>query len=551
MPDVIEQLKDLRLNGFVESERAVRLERNDRYFRSKQYDGRIFDWNGNIRGRSETDADISPGYVVPLSGRRPSSPIQQGKKIVKRFTAMTLGKGRFPEINVHGDVDAEDFVNELARAARLESKFVEARNIGGATGTACLSWAFVDGKPRISVHRSQFCSVLKWADRDECRPSVVLKAFRYKRTVIVQGKPQEIWFYYARVWTEQDETVWDPIPEPLAKDGTWASAVDHVTIAHDIAKTPFYWIQNLSCSEEDDGESDFDGQTDEFDAMSALSSQTSKGTTANVDPTIVVKDDRSSNQGAIRKGSENAIYSKGGAEFLELKGEAVRASVEWLREMKAESAEVANIVFPTPETLAAKAQSAAALRVLYGPMLTQCDTYRMQYGDMGIEPMLRDMLDYARRVMSQPEGKIFTTLEGQRFQERPTIKLRKRVVEQEDKDGKKTQTLVERVPGSSSDVTLNWPPYFPDTWADIKLATESATGAVQGRILSRETAVKNIAPKFGAFNTEDELERIERDIDADEARAQETMEKQLKAEDAFAPQSNANTFGGKSKDGGD
>lgn len=532
--ELSEDVKGLRLDAFVESSRAFELDRYDAYYRCQQYDSRTYDWDGRTRPLSAGDADIAPGWYVPLKHRRPSTRIDMGRKIVRRFTAMTLGKGRFPEVNVHGDDDAEDWAQELVKQSRLESKMVEARNNGGACGTSVLSWAFIDSKVRVTVHQAQRVFVLRWIDRDDRRVGAALETYRYQRLMLRDGKPVKVWFYYARFWDEVSETIWEPIPDEKAKDGTW-SLGPRVTVNHELNLCPVYWVQNLPVSgtDADDGESDFEGQCDNYDEICSLSSQLSKGTKANVDPTLVVKDDRPNNSGSIRKGSENAIYSKGGAEYLELKGEAVRAGIEWLKYMSNEAAEVANIVFPEPEQLLAKATSAAALRILYGPMLTQCDSYRTQYGDFAILPMVRDMLEASRKVLSQAPGPIVRTLDGQRVQQKPTIVLPQKVVEEKNDAGEMTMKLVDRKPGTSTNVSLNWPPYFPDTWVDIGLAVTAATSATKGKILSRETAVKNLAPKFGAYNADEEIKRIEEDEDKADERAQATLEGQLTAEGLY------------------
>lgn len=536
----IEEVRGLRLNAFVESGRSRKLDKYDQYFRAKQYDQKLYSWDGRVRPYNDGDADIEPGYYVPLAHRKPSALVHQSRKIVRRFTAMTLGGDRFCEVNVHGDDDAEDWCQELIRVSRLKSKMVEARNKGGACGTAVISWAFIDGKPRVNVHSAQRCFVIRWTDKDARRPAAVMEAYVYKRTIIDRdsGKPVVKDFYHARLWTEDEETIWDPIPEELAKDGTWPASVPRYTVQHAFGFCPVYWVQNLPDSDNDDGESDYEGQLENFDEMSQVSSQIGKGTKGNVDPTLVVKDSANANTGSIRKGSENAIYSAGGADYLTLPGDAFNAAVEWLREMKAESSEVANIVFPSPTDLAG-AKSAAALRVIYGPMLTQCDTYRTQYGDFAIQPIVRDMLEVSRRVMAQEPGEAITTADGQRIQQRPTIVLDDRVVESKDEEGKVVQSTKRRSPGTSSNVVLNWPPYFPDTWADIKLAVDAASVATGMKaVLSQETAVKNIAPKFGAMNAEEELERIEEDMDKAEERAQSQLDNQLRSEALYGDSGN-------------
>jgi hypothetical protein len=84
-----------------------------------------------------------------------------------------------------------------------------------------------------------------------------------------------------------------------------------------------------------------------------------------------------------------------------------------------------------------------------------------------------------------------------------------------DEDGQ----VVEREPGSSSMITLQWPPYFHATWLDRKdavMAVREAAGKQQ--VMSQRTAVSALSGLFGT-EVDDELEEIERDALAMDHRA--------------------------------
>ena len=75
-------------------------------------------------------------------------------------------------------------------------------------------------------------------------------------------------------------------------------------------------------------------------------------------------------------------------------------------------------------------------------------------------------------------------------------------------------------------ITLNWPPYFPNTWTDTKQAVE-ATQAARGQgasaIISRKTATENVASLFGIADVDQEMEAIDEDRATDVAFMQESM----------------------------
>lgn len=528
LPDnALQAVKRIDMVALCGSSRCAEIDRLDNYAAGRQYDHLRFDWNGNYQNYADA-ADIAPGWYVPLKHRKPAVRLEVPRLIVSRFSAMLLGEDRFPQISVEGDDEAEDYVNALAEESQLKIRLQEARDKGGASGTAVISFAFIDGKPRLQVHRSKHIHVLKWADRYDLRPGTVLKCYRYERSVFEAGKPKKKPFYYVRLWTETAEIVWEPVPEDMAKSGAWVSGVQSYAVQHDYGECPVYWIQNLPDSDREDGVADFAGLLDNFDEMNRLLSATSKGTIANVDPTLVVKEDPSANNGSLKKGSENAIFAKGGAEYLELSGTSINTARELLRALLQYSLDVAGVVLGDADKISGAAKSAAAMRLLYQPMINQCDKLRAQYGQQGIVPLLKGMLKAAKRIGSQEPGPIITTSDGRRVQQKPIVDLEPRVdteyVEETDPEtgeptGEKTRKVrtVERSPGSSERITLKWPPYFKPTQQDASAAVQASVAA-RGVLVSPKTATKAVQNLFGIGDVEQELIDIEAQKQIDAAR---------------------------------
>lgn len=511
------ELDRLRIDQLCSGGRFHALDSLDAYATCRQYERLRYNWDGNMQGYGG-EADIAPGWYVPLKLRKPDTRFNLGTLIIGRLTAMALGEERWPELRFDDDPDAEDYCKALARESQLQSRIQEARNKGGACGTAVVSFAFVKGKPRVKVHEAKHVFVFRWQDRDELTIGACLKVYPYTRTVWDAGKPKEKTFYYARFWDEEKEVVWDPIPLEAAQNGTWASTVPSYTVVHGYGECPVYWTQNLPDSEREDGISDIHGLTDTFDVVNRILSATSKGTIANVDPTLVIKDTPTNNKGAIRKGSDNAIWSPGGADYLELQGTAVKTAKELADALVKVCLDTAGVILGDPTKTSGAASSAAALKMLYMPMVNQCDLLRTQYGRL-ILAVLLGMLRAARLVGSLPPGPTTTTADGVLIQEKPTIILPPRVVKEEAKDEDPTKPVrdqktppapkkQERNPGTSEDLTLHWPPYFPPTVADIGAAVDAASKA-KGTTISQRTAVKFTAPLFGVEDVDKEIAEID------------------------------------------
>lgn len=526
----LQKLSGLRLDLLCQGRRFADLDTADAYIRGKQYAARRYDWDAALVGNAG-DARIQADYYVPLSERQPSVRRDLPKLIVQRLTSMAVGVEQWPEVKVLGDPDAEDYVEGLIQESKLPQRMIEARRKGGAGGTVCLSFAFVNGKPRVTVHQAKHMHPLRWDDRSELILGAVLKVYRHQKTEFVDGKPKQATYYIARYWDMDSETMWDPIPEMYARDGTWATRVQSHEAQHNYGECPVYWCQNLPDSENEDGVSDFDGMLQRFDRINELASATNRGTVANVDPTLVIKDEKSTNSGVVRKGSEHAIFSKGGAQYLELEGTAVKTASDWCQKLEQWCLDESGVVNADPHEIASKAVSGEALKVVYMPMTAQCDLLRGQYGEL-ITRALRGMLRASRKIIGQAPGPLVRTEDGRVLQTIPTVTLPPKFIEETGKDGKKSIRAVERVPGTSEAIQLNWRSYFPPTPADVTAMVTSSTAA-KGQLVAQKTATAYVSNIFGV-----------RDVDAEIL--QLDVEKQI-AMDQMAAVGPQGTFGSKSK----
>lgn len=515
-PD-IDYIPRAPLRGLAEDGRFRHMDTCEAYYRGKQDDAKMYDWDGRFQAYGSR-ADIKPGWYVPHRMRKPCTRYDMAKLIVRRLTSMVFGQDHFPEIRIEGDEDAEDYARTLCTESRLKVRMAEARNMGGAMGTAVLSFGFVGGRPRIKVHNPKHVKVLSWADQEELRPAAVLKAYSYPRWVFdtTAKKWKQVDYWCVDFWDQTHQRRWKDIPPDVASKMDWQNA-PHDVFIHDYGFCPVYWIQNRPCSAEFDGEGDFEGLEETLDEMNRLLSATTTGTRANVDPTLVIKMDPSANTGQVMKGSQNAIFSPGGAEYLELKGTAVQAAERQLERLRSYVLDVAGVVLAEPEKLSGAAQSARALEILYAPMLANCDILREQYGEHGIKAIVLDMMRVARRYESSPA----TPDPESRDLIQARVMLPPRIVRDEETGAESTQ---ERTPGESEQLVLNWRPYFAPTWTDVRNAASAMKEANGGKAtVSRRTSVQAISTLVGVEDVDAEVRRIEEESEADVKRAQKAF----------------------------
>lgn len=513
----VSDIPRIALTEITDGPRYAELDLYESHFRLTQDDNKLYDWNGYFRGYGPMAA-IKPGFYIPLSMRKPDAMMPLAKFITGRLTAMTLGVDSEPVVMVEGDEDAEAYTRALATASRLFVRGIEARNLGGACGSVAISYGFVDGKPRVEIHNPKHCRVLDWADRSELVVGSFLKTYAYVEEDLDEktGRPIQKRYFYARFIDKTRDLAWDRIPEDQARDANWSTLNPPDREAAVVGGVcPVVWIQNhphTAGAEPPrapyDGPSDYEGMCDDMGQAHRLKSATTKGTIANVDPTVVIKDDRSKNTGSLMKGSGSAIYSKGGAEYLHLPGDAMQAAEGRLKSLRADVLDAAGVVAPPVEDVASAAKSAAALRIIFAPMTAVCSILRASYGE-GFERVLVGLLRMAR-ALGTSEVELPSKFERLEPPEPPEPK------EGEEPEEKSEVEIVEveLEPGISEQVRLLWPPFFSPTWTDKQLAVQAAKEASGGKaVISHRTAVRAVGQLFGVEDPEAELEAIEEDSD--------------------------------------
>jgi len=515
-------LAGVKLTELAQNPRVARLDRLESYFRGQQDATKLYDWDGMMVGYG--DSPVKPGISVPYAKRRPCGRYDLGKIVVRRLTSMLFGADRTPTLQVRGDVDGEDYVRVLAETARLWVRMSEARDLGGAMGTACWSICYRKGKPRMEVHAARHVTVLEWGDGEEDDetgenkpvPLQVVLCYPYPKTVMVDDRLVERTYWYVRYWNTETEQVWPEVPGELAKTRSWSSSPlarrGWRETRHDYGFCPFVYLQNRPWAGQQDGESDYEGEEPNLDELNQIKSATIRGVKANCDPTPVIHaDPRTYNGQPIRKGSGQAIISQGGASYLELSAGAADAGLRVKEELRKDILDATGVILADPADITGAAQSAQAMRILYQPMLATCDILREQYGQEGIIVTVRMFLRAGAVHVARGEE----------------IILPPRVTTDEET---KAVTVTERVfPANALElnVTLNWPPYFSPTYADIQAATTAAQLANGGKaVASQRATVEFVATMYGVKDVDAELEAIEKEADAAAEKALDMMAKQ-------------------------
>ena len=530
---------ELDVKGLVNSERVKELEYRERFYTCTQHDRKIFDFNGRlvragrIPGVQPLIGTSAPSWYVPMDMRRPSAPYRLGRKIVGSFTGMLFGKGRFPQPR-SDDPATQDWAEALVEAVSMRTRFIRARNIGGACGTVGVSWRFHDGSPRISVHHGKHIHVLEWVDHEEYVPKHVVELYQFQRSVFDPIKKMRVlkWFWHRRDWVPDADVFFIPVE---VKDSSPQWVVDEErSFKHGEGECHFVYIPNLPDDDPatEDGVPDYAETYEQMNTLDILNSVACRGGVLNLDPTLVLKMERDEIGGAVvRKGSDNALTvgPSGDAHYMELSGNSITAGGVLIDRQRDQILEVSECVVADPDKVAAAGTSSVALKVVYSPMIGKTDLMRDQYGEGGILRVLDGMTRSARRwvkdpaaetpdqqyvheqVMDEETGQPVVGDDGEPVEEPveyfvelpPRIEQREVLGDDGAPTGEVESVKVERHPGAGR-VWLEWGPYFKPTADDHSKDAQAATVATGGKpVLSQQTAVELTAQAYDRDATEE------------------------------------------------
>jgi len=506
------------------SPRQQRLNRLWAWYNCEAYATRKLDWNAQEEAdpiateNIATSGIIPPGFYdaskqnVPLKFRKPTAPYPLVKVIVDRFTGMLFSERQSPQIQVDGDPDTEDFINCVADVARLWPAMILARQYGGATGSACIGFQFLGGKPVIEVH-DPLWTTPKFIDRHALILESIEKRYQYPMEVMDQitGVIKEESYWYRRIIDQEKDVLFAPCPVGKGEEPNW-DEVERKEVVHGFGFCPVVWIQNLPVQDDIDGRSDCDGIYDTVKAIDALLAQANKTLLHNCSATLVISD--KSDLSEVHKGNEECIKltETGSASFLEMSASAPKSAVEFIEVMRRYALESAQCVLEhTGDAL----KTATEILRAYSSMMSKSDMLREQYGENGVKKLLGMMFDVVQK-MTQAQPNPQATEPGQPGMLRGTLTLPPRHVK--NPDG--TYQHVDRKPGTGGTIRLKWPPYFEPTLQDSLQAAQAAAGATAGGLIDQESGAKFVAPYFKVEDVQAMLLKVQ----------QETTKKQAELE---------------------
>ena len=418
------------------------------------------------------------GEYIPLRSRRPSVRYPLCRLVVEDSVALLFSEGHFPTIDCP-DAQVHQVVADLVKETRLNLVMTETA-IRGSIGSAAILMRVLRGRVFFTYMDTLYLTPI-W---DPEAPDDLLSVTeRYKvsgRVLAASGydiadPDQEYWF--GRYWDAHAETWFLPTPTTSSQP---PSIDTDRTVMHGLGFVPMVWIRNLPgfsvTGDPSDGACTFRAAIETQIEIDYQLSQAGRGLKYSSDPTLLIKEPAGVDA-EIVKGAGNALIvsEKGDARLLEIGGTASAAVIEYvglLRELALESVHGNRA---NPDRLTA-AQSGRALEMLNQGLLSLADNLRVTYGEGALLALLR-----------------MVTRASQKY---PLII-----------GGRRVGPLDAGAP-----LSLRWPDWYPPSSEDRQRDAQTLSTLAAAGHLSRETALKTLAPTYDIEDIPGELARIETDL---------------------------------------
>ena len=413
------------------------------------------------------------GEYVPLRDRIPSVRFPVCRILVEDAVSLLFSSDHFPQIHSEDEATREA-LESLASELSLQEMMIEAAT-RGSVGSVAIFFKVIEGRVHLSVENTEYLTP-EWSKTAPDRLSAV-RELRIVKGLDLRADGWDIpeedlmaphWF--KREWTDVAERWFAP----------WKVGVDKrpilsEEIQHNLGFVPVVWIRNLPGGVAPDGAPTFTPEmVDTQIEMEYLLSQAGRGLKYAMDPLLMIKEPLADDTGTMVRSASNAIQvSEGGdVKLVEIDGASTAAVIEYVRFLRELVLEAGHGNRASAEKLSA-AQSGRAMELMNQALIWLADRLRITYGQNGLLSVVRMIAMASKKI--------------------PLV----------SRDGKKLGEL------DPSGISLRWPAWYAPTYGDgVALANALKTNTDSGH-LSRETALRTLAPVYDIDDIGAELSRIE------------------------------------------
>lgn len=417
---------------------------------------------------------------LPMSARRPSVISTLCATVVDDSVSFLFGEGRFPRI-AFGDEATQKTMERVIEECALDAVMTDVAT-DGSVGSGCVLIKIINSKFYFESLKTEYLTPVFCASDPSCLEKLTqkykvlggdLQAMGYANIKFPNAE-----YWYMREWTMTDELCYLPWrkEDENAKEGKFTPKVDASrSVRHGLGFVPAVWIKNLSGGDMVDGRCTFQKGITTNINLDYQMSQCGRGLTYSSEPILFWKNPGVLADGKIQVG-DGAVLVGGedsDAKMIEINGEACMASLAYEKALREIVLENIHGNRSDPDR-SGHDQSGTALKMLHHPLILLASKLRHTYGKIGLPAVIKMMMAMMSKCAVKVNGKTVTAAE---------IK-------------------------ADSPITLIWPAWFDSDPEDDFREAQTLGELTNGLILSKQTAVKSIAEKYGIQDTQKELGTI-------------------------------------------
>ena len=470
------------------------------YFYDLALNGKLYDW---FHYDFHERIDVAQVYI-PICERRPCVRVNLCKLIVDDSVSLLFSDSRFPTIECKND-NVRTNIERIIKHYNFTDLFIDAAT-KGAIGSVAIHFGLLPSRelffdvlktifltPEFDTKTKELTKVTELYEvsgRDLERSGYQIAAkdlqcnFLFKR---VWDKTQEIYFY-PKISSSRDLKpslgvgYYDSYfaPEEYQEDeekDNWI--IDkRRTVTHKLGFVPIMWIKNLQGGDNYDGLCTFRDAIENSVELDYQLSQGGRGLKYSGEPQLIISTDQDISEiSGGNKSKGEAIVLKAGAkaELLEIKGDAIKAVMDYAKLLREMTLEVVHGNRSDMHKMSV-AQSGKAMEMMNQSLVWLADRLRVTYGEGGLLPMFKKIL-----FLIKEHG----------------VKL----------GGKE----LPRDFDIHEEIALRWGKWFPLTPDDQNKQSMALAQLKGSGLISTETAINSLASEYEILNTSEEISSIEAD----------------------------------------
>lgn len=434
----------------------------DSYYESRQY-SHLSPWEQGL------DADNN---YIPIRKRQPLVNYNMAKLFANTVASKLVGSKNFPKLFIEEDPETTELLRVILKASNLQSKLLEPTRRELVAGSVFVRFKIMGAQYEITHYLSKWCYP-EYDDNGNLSRVIVKYVYEDETDLDEKKVPRKKWFKLELNQTS-DILFDNPIYNESASEPDFKIVE---TVEHNLGFVQGEWFVTTENPQSVDGDSmlcDLLGLIDDYNYSM---SQSSQAISYNQDPQLTLKNIDEDEVDGLVKSSTKAwnLGREGEAAFLEAGMNGVEVADKYRDKMKKAIMHLSRVMIVDEEKVTG-VMSGKALEIMHAPLVDMIEEIRPQF-EKHLVALLTKMLVATLKLLEEGVEVLPIVIDG-------------------------------AYSPKSLEITVSWPPIFPQTMDDLQKKLSVASSASSASLISRETLTRWLAKDFGIENVEEELQKI-------------------------------------------